>query len=91
MCFLLRSGDEMKNGSSNSSSNMTNGENGATNGVNSITAQLRRQHMADIVFGDNSEKSAAVGNPGGGARILSFKSKAPAADEGHMNNLKVND
>ena len=45
--------------------------------------------MAEIVFGDNTEKSAAVGNPSGGARILSFKSKAPAADEGHMNNLKV--
>ena len=44
--------------------------------------------MAEIVFGDNAEKSAAVGNPSGGARILSFKSKAPAADEGHMNNLK---
>ena len=87
--FFLRSGDELKNGSSNSSSNITNGENGASNGVNSITAQLRRQHMADIVFGDNTEKSAAVGNPSGGARILSFKSKAPAADEGHMNNLKV--
>ena len=87
--FFLRSGDELKNGSSNSSSNITNGENGANNGVNSITAQLRRQHMAEIVFGDNTEKSAAVGNPSGGARILSFKSKAPTADEGHLNNLKV--
>ena len=75
----------MKNGSTNSSSNNSNVE----NGTNSVSEQLRRQHMADIVFGDNAEKSAAVGNPNGGSRILSFKSKAPAADEGHMNNLKV--
>jgi hypothetical protein len=83
---MFRSRDDLRTSHSNCSNSSSNDSN-SNHGVNYVTEQLRRQKMADVVFDNNHKKRDAVA--GGGSRILSFKSKAPAADEAHMNNLKV--
>lgn len=62
----------------------SSGSSNDTNGVNSVTEQLRRQTMRDILHSDE----AGNGNHNA-SRILSYRSKAPAPSEGHANNLKV--
>ena len=57
--------------------------------MDDLSEQLRRQKMSEVL----NSTSGAAGNDGGGggrARILAFAKKAPAAEEGHLNNLKVN-
>ena len=65
--------------------------------VAGLTEQLRRQKLSQVLHSTTDANSAAA-NAGSSSsaalssvnsRILSFRSKAPAADEAHANNLKV--
>ncbi len=72
---LSRSRDDLS-----SSSAATSGD------VAALAEQLRRQKLSQVLL-----EGTANGNADGTGtgRILSFRSKAPAADEAHANNLKV--
>ena len=53
-------------------------ENEEDNGQSASERQQRRKQTANILLNSTSD-----------ARILSFRTKAPAADEAHVNSLKV--
>ncbi len=62
----------------------------SSNEVAALAEQMRRQKL-NQVLNDNAGEAVggAAGGGEGGTRILSFRTKAPAADEAHANNLKV--
>ena len=55
----------------------------------SIAEQQRRANLNEILNADISASGAAVNTAATKDRILSFRNKAPAADEAHLNNHKV--
>lgn len=62
-------------------------DNGASGNVEeSFNDQQRRKNMSDLLHGSDD---GARGNGTGNDRILSFRNKAPAADEAHINSQKV--
>ncbi len=60
-----------------------------------LAEQLRRQKLSQVLLSSGENSSATANGAAAAAdldvskRILSFNSKAPAADEAHSSNLKV--
>ena len=67
-----------KNVAGSSSRSFRSQENEEDNGQSASERQQRRKQTANILLNSTSD-----------ARILSFRTKAPAADEAHVNSLKV--
>ena len=55
----------------------------------SIAEQQRRANLNEILNADISASGATLNSAATKDRILSFRNKAPAADEAHLNNHKV--
>ena len=56
---------------------------------NSTTEQQRRANLKGLLHSDISSTGEQINVAAPKDRILSFRNKAPAADEAHMNNHKV--
>lgn len=70
---ISRSRDDLTSSSSNHESQ-----------VSSLTEQLRRQTMNEVLQGGDAANRTL-----NGSRILSYRNKAPVPNETHVNNLKV--
>jgi len=83
-----------KENSGNKQENEGGGGEGGEFVVDQQTIQQRRKVMANIILSQESAATtggagASGGGGGGSDRILSFRTKAPAPDEAHINSQKV--
>ena len=87
---LLDSGNNGSNENSGGNFSTSPQPNPADPLMDNLSEQLRRQKLSDVlsVNGGAAGVSTAAGN-NGKLRILAFAKKAAAAEEGHLNNLKV--
>ena len=73
--------------------NMENNQNGSninqSSSENSMAEQQRRANLKGLLHSDISAPGEPINAPSTKDRILSFRNKAPAADEAHLNNHKV--
>ena len=56
---------------------------------NSTTEQQRRANLKGLLHAELSATGEQIDTTAPKDRILSFRNKAPAADEAHLNNQKV--